>query len=816
MVSRAFAAVCVILGSAGGCLGSDGAPRARAPMPAALATRGPAVAAPARAVGPTAASFGAGAGPSAQPVAPLSEAAATPYFTRGAASKAAAALARGDYKAARPSFARALAGARGAERGRLQLMLAVCDAGLSKWAAAAAGFAAARAQLPLLADYLSYREAAALFFAKRLPEALARARAVSPDSIVGADAELLIGDVLRGQGDAAATAAHYRGYLQRRPSGIRREEARFRLAEALEAGTAAEHQEAVSLYRELAIDSPLGRWGERATERLGKLPEAERSAALTFTGAEELRRGMELFDAMRNPESEAALTRALIDPTLTAGQRCTASYHRAQSRFKARDRSGAAPLFDESAPLCRNAADKDLEIKSLYQAGRSYAFIGQHQTAIARYQAAQAIDAAHSYTDDALLREAEEWDSLGKDAEVTRTLSSLPQRFPAGDMRAEAMWRLGWRAWRARKLGDAVSWWKKQIEVMPIDDNYWAEGQAQYWLGRAYQAQGNVAAALEAWETTVRTYPAAYYALLALNRVREASPERFAKLVSEIGDDPPGFDPAAPAFSFQARPEWASPGFARALELLRLGLGEPAAAELRRLGLVAPSGKQRVDDPDRVEKLWAMVFLYDRLGDYQSSHWPTRWHILEYRRSWPVGANRARWRIAYPKAYWPLLTKHAGINDVPVAMQIAIVREESAFDPALESYANAVGLTQMINSTATRFAKGTGITVTREALRDPEKNVTIGSRFLGFLFSQWNRFTLLVPPSYNAGETAVRRMLKLRGTWDADEFIEGIVDDQARNYSKRVLGTFFTYTWLYERAVPEIPNRIPAELLPKG
>ena len=56
---------------------------------------------------------------------------------------------------------------------------------------------------------------------------------MSPDSIVGADAELLIGDVLRAKGDAKATADHYRGYLQRRPNGVRRDEATFRLAEAL-------------------------------------------------------------------------------------------------------------------------------------------------------------------------------------------------------------------------------------------------------------------------------------------------------------------------------------------------------------------------------------------------------------------------------------------------------------------------------------------------------------------------------------------------------------------------------------------------------
>ena len=39
------------------------------------------------------------------------------------------------------------------------------------------------------------------------------------------------------------------------------------------------------------------------------------------------------------------------------------------------------------------------------------------------------------------------------------------------------------------------------------------------------------------------------------------------------------------------------------------------------------------------------------------------------------------------KAYWELLTRHATLNNVPIAMQIAIVREESAFDPPDESYA---------------------------------------------------------------------------------------------------------------------------------
>jgi soluble lytic murein transglycosylase len=121
----------------------------------------------------------------------------------------------------------------------------------------------------------------------------------------------------------------------------------------------------------------------------------------------------------------------------------------------------------------------------------------------------------------------------------------------------------------------------------------------------------------------------------------------------------------------------------------------------------------------------------------------------------------------------------------------------------------------MIFPTAERFAKGTGIKVSRENLRDPTQNVTIGSRFLGFLVDHWKNFMLFVPPSYNGGEGYVTRNLRKKSDWAADEFIEGILDDNIRNYTKRVAGSFFTYSWLYEQKVPEMPNKIPAEIIPK-
>jgi soluble lytic murein transglycosylase len=748
--------------------------------------------------------------------APLDETMAMPYFQSGDAADGAPAFALEKFRDAQAAFVKARASATGLDAARLDLMLGLTHARLSEWPAAAKYLLSAKAQLPLLHDYISYQTARALYFAKDSAKAMEHAQAVSADAIQRADAELLIGDMLRGAGDHAKVAAHYKDYLARRPNGPRKSESRFRLAEALEA-TNGDWKEIVALYRKIRIEDPLGSWEKKAHERLraidGKLP-ADLRAWDRLTATEHITRGKVLFDNMRNPESEDAFDKALADKSITDAERCVAAYHKGQSRFKARERRPAAPMFDAAAEACKIAKNTDLHVKSLYQAGRSYAWY-DHVTATERYQAAQKVDPSHSYSDDAMLREAEEWASRNDGGKVEAVLSQLPVKFPKGDNVAEAMWRLGFRAWQAKKYDDAIKWWKKQIELVPRDDNYYGEGQPHYWLGRAYAAKGKKKEAIAAWQECVRNAPAAYYALLALNRLKETDARQYEATVAEISADPKDFDPKAPAFSFKPRLEYATAGFQRAMELLRLGLGDSAAAELRKLGLAAPGDKKRVTDEDKIEKLWAMVFLFDRAAQYTTSHWPTRWHILDYRTQWPVGANRARWLIGYPKAYEELLSRHAKQNDVPFAMQIAIVREESAFDPLLESTANAVGLTQMIHVTAVDFSKGTGIDPTRENLRDPEKNVTIGSRFLAWLYKTFDRFTHLIPPGYNGGPGYLKRVLKMRGTLPADEFIEAIQADEARNYTKRVVGTYFTYSWLYDKTIPEMPNTIPKKLVPK-
>jgi soluble lytic murein transglycosylase-like protein len=80
-----------------------------------------------------------------------------------------------------------------------------------------------------------------------------------------------------------------------------------------------------------------------------------------------------------------------------------------------------------------------------------------------------------------------------------------------------------------------------------------------------------------------------------------------------------------------------------------------------------------------------------------------------------------------------------------------LVRYESEFKPTATSHVGAVGLTQLMPSTARHFQKG----ITREQLYDPETNLRIGFRYLRGLIRENDGDLKLALLTYNRGPVAV-------------------------------------------------------------
>jgi soluble lytic murein transglycosylase len=421
---------------------------------------------------------------------------------------------------------------------------------------------------------------------------------------------------------------------------------------------------------------------------------------------------------------------------------------------------------------------------------------------MARYVRVEAEHADNSLADDARVRSAEIATDAGDEATAAKMLAEVPIRYPKGDLLNEALWRLAFASWRTGHDDDALRWLDENLRLVPHEEIWYAEGRVQYWKARVFERQGKPDEAKAWYERAVREYPLSVYALLSLTRLKTVDPAAQKALVATLRK---GLHDV-PAWTFPARPLYGDPGFLRAVELARMGQGGDARRELAKLGLATSAEKHstaaaRGEEEDLV---WITATLLDRGGVWSASHSLPRHAITSYKLEYPKGIGEAKWKLAYPRAFPALVAKNTKANQLPEALQLAIMREESAFSPRIESFANAIGLTQMLIKTARRFANGAN--VTRELLQDPAKNLEIGSRFLGFLWKHFDAAAPLAIAGYNAGEAAVDRWLGERGNLAMDEFMETIPYDETRNYTKRVLASYFTYSWLYEKQpVPTLP-----------
>ncbi|MEK6609022.1 MAG: tetratricopeptide repeat protein, partial [Myxococcota bacterium] len=574
-----------------------------------------------------------------------------------------------------------------------------------------------RPRYGLIEDYLLYHAARAHYRAKRFDLSAARASRGAPhDSPLDAEARLLLADALAAAGRVDEARGTWREYLERYPSGMRLPEVYFRLGD----------------YRRAYALGTLGPWEARAEALLGATP---------LTPEDRVDRAQIIARTQRHTDAEAEFARALDGGGIAPATECIARFERAEAVWRQRNRTRADPLYAEAARACARARDGDRHTRALYQQGRGRLNIGKPEDAAAIWAEAQEVGAAcaHSYADDARLREAEAWIEAGKPDRAIPVLETLPDRFPSGDMRAEALWRLARLAWQNGRLEDALALLDRELTIGRAVENY-AEGRAHYWRARVLDRLGRPEPARAAYESAIREYPLSYYALWAFLRLRGqhpgAAPPLEREFLAAIPENPP-------PLVFADRPLFHGDGFRRALELWRLGLRADARREFARVG-VAPGGSDQ-------DLLWLLATLLDSKGDYPTSHNLPRRTLTGYRVTWPHGSGAARWRIAYPRGFGAILAREAKRAGVPEALLLAIVREESGFDPNVVSYAHAYGLTQMIVPTARRFAEKPG-RVTPARLLEPGFNAPIGARFLAFELGRYGRAAPLAVAAYNAGE----------------------------------------------------------------
>ncbi|MGJ0391548.1 MAG: transglycosylase SLT domain-containing protein [Methylocystis sp.] len=138
-------------------------------------------------------------------------------------------------------------------------------------------------------------------------------------------------------------------------------------------------------------------------------------------------------------------------------------------------------------------------------------------------------------------------------------------------------------------------------------------------------------------------------------------------------------------------------------------------------------------------------------------------------------------------------------NSASRSVVYAIARQESAFDPKAVSSAGAMGLMQMIASTArhTAYQHGVAFDLSR-MLSEPAFNAKLGAAHLGILLGEYRGAYLLTFAAYNAGGGRVKQWIDAYGdprkpSVDPIDWVERIPISETRNYVQRVMENFVVY-----------------------
>lgn len=296
--------------------------------------------------------------------------------------------------------------------------------------------------------------------------------------------------------------------------------------------------------------------------------------------------------------------------------------------------------------------------------------------------------------------------------------------------------------------------------------------EGRYWRARAAADLGEATLASEILEELVTAGNRDYYTLLALRELEESDAPLFAQ--SGRPTRPMGGD---------ASVILEEPVGDIASALLAVGERRYARAELAR-AIAGMRGRERLAKWARALDAWGFPDLTLIVGER-------------------LGANSPEGRpLAYPPGYLSSVRIEAERHGLDPYVMLALIRQESLYRAEALSPVGARGLMQIMPATGREIAAAIGWEgFDTGVLNDPAVSLHFGAYYLAEQIRRFDAFWPAVLAAYNAGPQAVSNW------WEFPErktdellWIDRIPYRETRNYVKKILANYATYSDLYRPA----------------
>jgi soluble lytic murein transglycosylase len=325
--------------------------------------------------------------------------------------------------------------------------------------------------------------------------------------------------------------------------------------------------------------------------------------------------------------------------------------------------------------------------------------------------------------------------------------------------RVERTFMAGWIA--LRFLDDPVAAAAHFAHIQDVSSHPTSLGRSHYWLGRVAEATGNQYQARAEYEAAARS-SAAYYGQLARARLGLSA-----------------LALAAPPSTEEQRESVERIELVRALEIL-YALNERSLV----IPLMADLGA-KLDD----------VGALAALGELAEQHQDARGMLHMGKAALARGLPLEYY--AFPTVGVPRYSPIA--PEIGNAMLFAIIRQESMFDPADFSAAQAMGLMQVTPEAARDTCRRYSCKYDVKRLKnDSPYNLQVGAAELAGVMADYRGNLVLSFAAYNAGRGRVQEWIAKFGDprdpkVDPIDWVERIPFMETRNYVQRVMENFQVY-----------------------
>ncbi len=453
--------------------------------------------------------------------------------------------------------------------------------------------------------------------------------------------------------------------------------------------------------------------------------------------AQYMKRGNVFF---RNGNWSEALSAFSLGPKLRAVKTKTAICLYRLSRFEE-----ALDIFSEiDSP------------KAVYWKGKTLQSLGRETEAISVFKLLHRLNPKSSYASKSLLQAAGLNHLAGRFEEAEKLYRLIMKNYSGRKEAAESAWKLGWIHYRNGEYKKAVSVFSSHAwEIRgPQRERF------VYWYAKAAEKTGDKPGALFALGELADSPKLTYYSFLAKLRMKK-------KPLIEI--------PSSRAFA--KNPFKQKSAAEKSLFFSRIGIYDFALKEAKALEAEAKTSAQRL----------YLAFLYQQAKDYRNSI------KLADRLTSPKALS-----FSFPKGFEVLVKKFSREYGLDEFLVYSLIREESHFDKEARSVSDAMGLMQLLPTTARETAEKIGLQDFEISnLLSPEINIKLGSYYLAQLVQTYGENFAVSLAGYNGGPTSAKIWYEKNGSLPVDEFIEEISFKESRNYVKKIFRSYGAYEAIY-------------------